>query len=490
MTSRDTAITIPTISTDQIFDNCFPDQTVNPLTGKVGIDLRKRLGSSLAGNVQTGATGSYGYILWTGSGAATPPTALSYVKTGGTSTMFFNGVTQIGADIPATNACLYLDETTINVSSAHLTATLNTTTNVLVPYYFPEGGAWTAVTSAPLATSSLPICADHCHMDGFQFVMRKDGKIFHSEVNTVSSWPAANFVTANSFADKGIALTRYKNLVVGFGDYSTEFFYNAGNASGSVLSRVKNADIRIGCKRRDDTAGRVCMAVGDTIYWLGLNPESGVQGVYRLRGMAAEKVSIEIIDLLLNRNRITFIVGAFQMFGMTHIAFGRVDEASKMCYCVERNFWWRYISGNALHITGFAADGASPAQSRFNASNSAGVYLHAAPATPLWQDSGSTYALSVQTANVDLDTDRKKVWRKLRIAYDRQPAASPITVSASDNDHASYSTLGSIDTVSSNAMSWINRLGTSRRRSWKFEHSANTACRIAAVEIDYDVGNP
>lgn len=477
-------------STDQFFDNCAPISESNPITGKLSVWLAKRTGfAASVQSVTTNALGSYGAVVWTGNAAAlaTAPVIASYVRSA-SSVAFFNGTIQVGSDVPSTNSCAYMDETTISGTS-HLTASLkDTATSTIRLYFFPEGGAWTAVTSAHLTTSTVPVCAEHAHMDGYQFAMRQDGRIYNSDLNTVSSWAAASFLTANSFADKGVGVCRYKNLIVGFGDYSTEFFYNAGNAAGSVLSRVANADLRIGCVRRSNTNGRVFMPVGDTVYWIGLNPESGRKGIYRLKGFGAEKISTNTVDNLLESSY--FVVGAFQMLGMAHLMIAEAITGAALCYCIDRNFWWRFVPGGGLPIS-IVIGGLSnaPTQSILLSPLSAATYVFQTIGSS-YQDATSTFSLTVQTDNMDLGTERKKYWRKLRITYDRQSSTSPITIKSSDDDFATFSTLGSIDTVSSNAQNWISRLGASRRRSWQFTHSANTPCRISAVEIDYDVGNP
>lgn len=483
---------IGSLSTDQIFDNCFPVSEINPLTGKQSAFLTKRNGfNAVTLAVTTNALGSYGLTVWTGCNSSSPVIA-SYTKNASSVAFFVAPNVQVGSNISSSNACTYLDETVIS-GAAHLTASIkDTASSTLRLYYFPEGGAWAQVTSAALTTM---ICSEHAHMDGYWFAMRTDGRIYNSDLNTVSSWQASNFVSDNSFADKGVGIARYKNTIVAFGDYGLGFYFNAGNAAGSVLSRIKNADIRIGCVRRNNTIGRVFATVGDTIYWIGINPDTGRAGIYRLKGYTAEKISTTTIDRILSVLFDFYIAGAFQLMGMAHLMFGSTSSptTSMLCYCIDQNFWWRFVPGNGIQVSAIVGGpGNAPTQSAFISPSTDVIYRFSAlwPSFNWIDNATSTYTMRVQTDNMDVGTDRKKFWRKLRITYDRQGQTSPITVSASDDDFVSYSALGSIDTVSSNAQSWITRLGASRRRSWRFEHSTSTACRIAAIEIDYDMGDP
>lgn len=493
-TSRSPGPALDTATQDQYFDNCVPEMEVNPLTGKPTVYTSKRNGFTSTASVGTLATGNYGITVWTGNAASTAPAILSFLKQGATSTQFFTPQGgQIGSDIPSATACTYLDETTVN-GTAHLTASIVNISSYNFLYFFPEGGAWTQVTSAHLTTAAIPICPDHCHMDGYQFVMRRDAKIYNSDLNTVSSYSATNFITANSFSDNGVGIARYKNTIAAFGAFSVEFFYNAGNAAGSVLSRIANATIRIGCRTRSPLNGRVFIPLQDTIYWLGVNAETGQTGLYRLKGYTAEKVSGGTEDKMFTAASASLLMinGSFQLFGLSHIMFTIGQSiAHRLCYCVDRNFWWRFIPGNSIQVTSIVGNDQSAGganRSCFSAVQNNEVYTFGVPATPVWTDNASSYSLVVQTGNLDAGTDLKKFWRKLRLQYDTQASASPITVKASDNDGNSFSTLGTIDTVSTNAQNWLTRLGASRRREWQFTHSTATACRIAAVQLDYDEG--
>ena len=103
------------------------------------------------------------------------------------------------------------------------------------------------------------------------------------------------------------------------------------------------------------------------------------------------------------------------------------------------------------------------------------------------QDNGSNYTMTVRTDNLDFGTDRMKFFKKMRVSYDIQSATSSLGIAWADDDHDSYTTAANIDM--SQSTGWINRLGSSRRRSFRFTNTANTPCRIRAVEIDYEEGS-
>lgn len=468
---------------DQQFVNCFPEVTKNTITGKGEVTLNKRQGTAASSDVASGATAQYGAVVWTTNSAAVAPAIFSYLKTGGSDMMFFNTAgTQIGSDISTTNSCLSMSETDIS-GTGNLTAIMgDDVSNANEAWFFPEGGAWTQITDAQFPASITP---SHCHMDGYMFVMTEGGALWNSDLNSLANWTAGSFITANSFGDNGVGCERYRNMIVGFGDGSAEFFFNAGNATGSVLNRIDNATLRIGAVRNTTGRGTAIRSLLNTVYWIGNNSETGSRGIYRLNGMQAEKISNPAIDKLVSNGVIRSIAGSFSLLGMSHVAFA--GSTSVWCYCVEQNFWWLLTPGGSLTIAAMlgTVDSSSFSKSYFSAVTNAKVYSFD-PNSPVWQDNSTAYTMTVQTDNMTLGTNKVKFWNALHLDCDVQGSASDVSVSWSDDDGATYSTARTIDT--STAQVWITELGSSRRRIWKFAHAANTGQRIKAVEIDYTLG--
>ena len=469
---------------DQQFVNCFPEITKNPVTGKASIVLNKRQGTSASADVSASATGQFGAVVWTSASGSTQAPVFSYLSTGG-DIQFFNALTalQVGDDVTGVDECLHMEETTIS-GTGNITAMLvDDTSSVLEAWFLPDGGAWTQITDADFPSSITPA---HAHIDGYMIVMAANGRLHNSDLNSLSAWSATSYITANSFGDKGVGCARYRNMIVGFGEGSAEFFRNAGNSTGSVLTRIDEATLRIGAIRNTQTRGSAIRSLMNTVYWIGNNPETGNRGIYRLNGMQAEKVSNPAIDKLVANGVIRSIVGSFSLLGMSHVAFSS-GSTSLWCYCVETGFWWLFTPAGSLTVSAMlgAVDESSLSKSFFSAVTNAKLYNLNAN-SPVWQDNSSAYTMTVQTENMTLGTNREKFWNALHLDCDVQSATSEVNVSWSDDDGATFSTARAIDTSTSQV--WITELGASRRRIWKLTHAANTAQRISAVEIDYTLG--
>jgi hypothetical protein len=255
-----------TDSVDQQFTNCFPEIITNQITGKRELWLNKRQGSTASADVQASATGQYGAIVWTTTSSFTPRIIFSFLKSTGTSVMFFNeALGQIGADIPNALGCSFMAETSIN-ATGHLTASIvDNPTVALEAWYYPEGGAWTQITSGAFPSNILE---SHAHMDGYMFVMARNGNLHNSDLNSVANWTANNYLRMSG-GGTGLGCVRHGSFIVGFTDYTTELFYNAGNATGSVLGRVRDGIFRVGAQRSDVPLGAYFRTIGETLYWEG-----------------------------------------------------------------------------------------------------------------------------------------------------------------------------------------------------------------------------
>lgn len=135
-------------------------------------------------------------------------------------------------------------------------------------------------------------------LDQTTYVMNIYGQIYGSDVGDPFSWSPLNVINANSVADYSVALVRQLNYLVAFGQYSTEFFYNAGNPTGSPLSKVLNALLAMGCA----SAGSIALA-DNTIYFMGATEQHG-RTIQKMEGYTPKYISNQYIDRVLNSDNL------------------------------------------------------------------------------------------------------------------------------------------------------------------------------------------
>lgn len=482
---------------DQFFRNCFPEITVNPGTGRTVVVLTKRQGTNASAAVSAGAAiGCAGAVVWSSNvsaGAVDAPVVLSFRKDPSTAMQFFNAETlaQVGGDVATTGTanCLFMSEADVGGTGNLSAAVIDGSTVEM--WFFPSGGAWTQITDSDFPSAVTP---SHAHLDGYMFVMTEGGRIYNSDLNSLSAWTSTSFITASSFGDKGVGCVRYRNYILGLGDYSIEFFVNAGNPSGSVLKRLPDATVDIGALRNGTTLAPAMRTIGDSLYWIGQRAGSGARGIFRLTGLRAEKISTTAIDKLVSNGVIRSVKGSFPLLGMTHVMFSTTSNSFSWCYCPETNVWWQFANGTNSSFAAAigAVDSSYRSKVYFTSPLNAKVYSMNPGASVVWADDANSYSLIVQTQNMDMGTRRRKFWSALSLLGDRQTSESTITVKWNDDDEdfTNGPTDGNrtLDLAAATA-NRITRLGSSRRRSWHLEHSAATPCRLEALEIEYEVGS-
>lgn len=200
------------------------------------------------------------------------------------------------------------------------------------------GGTLTQVTDVdypPVTARGL------VYLDGYFYVMDTDGNIWNSASEDFTSWSALNYIAAEFEPDGGVALAKYQNYVVAFGNYTTEFFYNAGNPSASPLSPVQNGVMGVGC-----ADGDTVQTIDSEILWVaqtksgGQSPAPG-KFVAKLAGTGYEKLSTPDIDRILDADDFadvdscTFKVGGHSYY---HIRLG--TSALSLVFDLSQSQWY------------------------------------------------------------------------------------------------------------------------------------------------------
>ena len=483
------------ITKDQQFFNCFPKVHSNTISGKTRVDLYKRVGVASLSETTSNNTTSFGCCVWLGKADGSTPGVLSFVTSAGTATEIWrpdgaSSASQIGSDIATTDACLFLVDTSVSGVS-NITGVFRDSTSLLKEaWFFPEGGAWTQITDGdfpPNQGTPLPITPYIAHLDGYMFVMCDNGQIWNSDINSLANWTSTSFITANEFPDGGSGIARYKDYIVGFGSASIQFFYNAGNATGSPLSPVANSTINIGAVRVSGKVAPTIREIGNTVYWIGRDATTAKLGVYRFNGLQAEKVSNQTVDQFLNPDDavITGICGGFSLGGLQHVMFySGSSVAYNICYCIDNNFWWTIkLALQSSSIKGIASTiRLSEVETIFNQyTNADDIYRFRTDGTTA--DHTTEPSMIVRTQGLDFDTDEHKFVSEIWLDADTQ-ASGTATLECSDDDYASWTTLGTFDMTSHEKR--ITRCGShTGERAYRLTHSSDTAFRGRALRIKY-----
>lgn len=132
------------------------------------------------------------------------------------------------------------------------------------------------------------------YLNGYFAVMDTAGRIWNSGLDDPTSWGALDYVDAQNDSSRGMGLAVSRGYLVAFKEWSTEFFYDAANATGSPFSPVDSGIIQTGCAN-----GWSIASIDDLTFWMSQTKAKG-RGVHLLSGLEARKISTPDIDRILD----------------------------------------------------------------------------------------------------------------------------------------------------------------------------------------------
>jgi hypothetical protein len=436
------------------------------------------------------SAGGFGYYLpvnatsvsltFTANTANTSPILSSVSSTSG----LYIGQALSGTGIPAGARIQSIDSATQVTMTANATATNNTVTI-------------TRTDVAKILDTDFPTAIGaFAEMDGYLFIMDATNpkRIYNSDLNSVTSWSASSYLTANMRPDASVGLVRHKNYIAAFGSASIEFFENAGNATGSPLRRVPALFKGFGANSGSLHFRQTIAQMGD-ITVFSARPGDGYSrgfGIWAITDDGFKKISTPPIDNIINQADGDTASSGIDVFTIGGGTYARVVKGGPpgangydLMYHFETGVWcdsglpsgtsncWR-LSNNLYAIDTISTGGQ--------------IYLFDFTLYVDTADNGSTltYSMEIRTSKVDLDTERRKFIKSIKLIADEQ-ASGTATLEASDDDYASWSTLGTFDMTAHEKK--IAPCGSHvGGRAYRLTHSAATPFRGEALEIEYSVG--
>jgi hypothetical protein len=310
------------------------------------------------------------------------------------------------------------------------------------------------------------------YLDGYFCVMDIYGVIYISALNDARAWNALDFITADAEPGQGVVIARALNYVVAFKEWSTEFFFNAGNPTGSPLSRVDNGFTLVGC-----ASGTSLAYVSEGLAWISQTRQDG-RGVHLMQGTQQAKISTPDVDRVLDNDSLAEVysyglkVGGHSLYILTLITTGVTlvfDFTSKV--------WTQWASGaaeayfNLTHAT-------------YNGGLTLGLHKTSGNVYSLDEsyldDAGTSIDLLCRTIQVDNGTTNNHAMGKVEVIGTK--ASTTATVRWSDDDYATWSTNRTVDL--SLPRSSLRRCGDFRRRAFELRHSGSVAVVLSSLEIE------
>lgn len=315
-------------------------------------------------------------------------------------------------------------------------------------------------------------------LDAFVHVMSPIGDIHNCTLDDPTAWPAINFITADYEDDPGVALAKYLNYIVAFGQSTTQFFYDAAQPEASELLPYVSANIKVGC-----TNPATIVGMNNTLFWVG-QTETGQRHVYMLDGMNAKPVSTEFIDLwLMGQDPTTLCAWAWTAGGhMIYVLSATNLFAPNLAYAYENGIWyfWQFQSlvPPAYTTTGFGFG------QNYLVDQSSGNIMFVDNGQSA--DLGNAITVGAQTQTVDADTTANKFWGRVTLVCQQIGVNVSTSINTRDNDYADITFRGSVNDA--NPRPNLTRQGASRRRAWYIARADIFQLQWRFLEISFSKG--
>jgi hypothetical protein len=438
------------------------------------------------GGVITGVT-----ITARGSGYSTIPTitftdtnlTFSCVNTSGTPTLTTSTVLDaglVGATITGTG--IPTSTTITAISGLLVTLSANTTSGVTSATVTARGAGATASCLLNQFPTG-PFVPGAVFLDSTMYLATKAGRIYGSYLGDPTAWDALNFISAESEPDNLVGIAKHLNYILGFGEWSTDFFYDAGNAVGSPLSVAQSYKSEIGCANGDSI-----VQFEQTVAWIGKSKATGT-AVYMMDGVSPIKISTPYIERMLGNSTLADIKAyAFKFNGHMFYVLTLHDLNMTVVFDVNEKQWYQWTMWATDSSGNYGEQYFRPS---FYAGFGTGYYL-------LDDDNGILYTLSdtqytdsgapiyyrCVTDIIDSGTTKRKFYGRVEIIGDKIPAT--MMIRHTSDDYKTWSSYRAVDL--SKTRSQINQTGASRRRAWEFLCTDPVALRLDAAEVDFEIG--
>lgn len=327
--------------------------------------------------------------------------------------------------------------------------------------------------------ASLSLAGGFVHMDGFAAIMDTNGKLWASDLNTLTGWTATSFDSANAYPDKGIGAIRHRNTVMCFGTESIQFFYNAG-LTPFPFSKSVAQTIKIGAVNAN-----AITSISDTVAFAGSTPQGGIS-IFQWDGQLS-RISTPELDAILVLNGSTGLsLTSVRFFGRS---FFLVNTGTfTLAYCIEEKLWheWGSVAKLWYKCVGASLGATLPNYCLSNTVTGGKVYKMN-PNAFVYTDDGAAISWKLNLPNEDFGTARKKFISDLELISDIEAVESLVDISITWDDFKSFTALGTVDL--SNDRPRITRCGSGRKFGLQLTGSSNTKMRLEALEGQFEMGS-
>jgi hypothetical protein len=317
-------------------------------------------------------------------------------------------------------------------------------------------------------------------LNGYTYVMDVTGVIWQTATqNQIAFWSSTAYVGAQSESDLAVQLAKQLVYVVAIKQWSTQFFYDASNTTGSSLSPVPGAIFNFGCVSSDTFADL------DGILFWATQSKAGTYEIVQVENLQYKVISTPAVERQLDLGgNATWYSVAYQHAGHRFYVLTNVTNNVTMVYDIGEQLWylWTDYQGNYYPVI---ARCSSPDGDEWHQLGSNGNVYEMDGDYVYPNDYGNLVPVDIYTPNFDAGTDRGKHLNMMYFNADQAPG-SVLFARCSDDDYQTWTNFRKVD-LSKRMPRSLDNCGSFVRRAYHFRHLANAPLRIRSVGLQLDL---
>lgn len=375
----------------------------------------------------------------------------------------------------------------------------------------------------PNQTPALQLVGGAVSLHGYIFVMTTDGRIWNSNLNDPTTWTGIDFITADVSTDEAVMIAKHHNHICAISRNSVEFFYDAGNPTGSPLQLRQDISFSTGAIDFNSTT-----VTGENVLFLG-KESSGTIGLFRLESFKLNRLSADSIDRYISNtystqstvgDSMSFIlssgwVGSHLMCFLTSVGVtstGAMEYIPQytLAYDATNKLWSRFdtvldsidefgvvgttdssgstgsrgsimfLSGATatMDLTGVSADYRTHDE-YFEPDYIVDGYMVVAPDSIF-----NNIEVNITTVEYDMESTTNKSQHRLSLVGTTSGAGGDLTdinISWTDDRYRSFSNPRALKT---GLRRGLTRGGLFRRRAYSLDYNGGDLLRLESLEVD------
>lgn len=343
--------------------------------------------------------------------------------------------------------------------------------------YFTNGVTLTQIVDGDFPSA---FAKGWAYLDGTLYVMRLDGGIQGSDIDDPSVWNPLNLIFARAESGDGVALAKQGSYVVALKEFSTEIFWDVGNAVGSPLGPVPGAQFNYGCAH----AGSL-RDIDGTLIWVSNNRSASLQ-IVRMDNLSLQIISTPAVERLLE-GKANFIMKAtiLKHAGHRWYVLNIATMEFTLIYDLDQNLWYQWQGPDGLHWPIVDQTFDTVGNHLIQHETDGKLYILKAHYQRS-NDNGVVFPLDIYTQNFDAGgLDRRKVLTVMRFNADQVPG-SVLQVRCSDDDYQIWSNFRDVNLSEQRPV--LTDCGTFYRRALHLRHFRDTPFRMKSIALQLDRG--